>query len=128
MDSDFELVKPDLFSFTVFSFLLEHSKQAVVNVGVSPQQQTKLEAGGPERWLNSSDVRRASADHQMLLGVAGASGSASTPRSRTLSTQTMATPPEAIQLYMRKAQVGSQFGSPAPTLSSLGSARRHWRP
>ncbi|KAG0146832.1 hypothetical protein CROQUDRAFT_132870 [Cronartium quercuum f. sp. fusiforme G11] len=104
------------------SFLLEHSKQPV-SVGVSPQN--KLEAGGPERWTTASEVRRASADPQLL--VAGNTASVSTPRTRTLSGQTLVTPPEAIQLYLRKAQAGSPFGTPTPPVSSVGT-RRHWRP
>ncbi|KAH9811349.1 hypothetical protein DFH28DRAFT_1131286 [Melampsora americana] len=110
------------------NFLLEHSKQAVA---VSPLRADGLTVAGPsEKWMTSNEARRASAEHS-LLGTP--TQSLSTPRARTLSAHPMAisTPPEAIQLYLRKADVlkmTPNHASPTPNSVASVSARRHWRP
>lgn len=116
------------------SFLLEHSKQAVA---VTPLRADGLSVGGSqEKWMTSNEARRASTEHTLLANsTATATQALSTPRTRTLSAHPMAisTPPEAIQLYLRKAEVlkiTPTIGSPTPnSLASISAApRRHWRP
>lgn len=127
----------DILRFGSCSFLLEHSKQTVA---VTPERADgKVEcaiprANGPERWITADEVRRASGEHKLLLPPHDLS---LTPRARTVSQlssqpgrhlaltpKIMATPPEAIQLYLRKAETHSHFGTPTP----LVGKQAHWRP